>query len=54
MGKQILFNESIQFPIMLQFLDTYALPQKRPGLVPRKTTPYLEIFTETQFRHDVL
>lgn len=54
LGKQILFNESIQFPIMLQFLDTYALPQKRAGLVPRKTTPYLEVFTETQFMHDVL
>ena len=46
MGEMQLFNESLTFPIMKEFLDKYARKTKRPGLESRKTTPYLELFTE--------
>jgi hypothetical protein len=49
MGEMQLFNESLTFPIMKEFLSKYALQTKRPGLQPRKTSPYLELFTEEQF-----
>jgi len=39
---------------MKQFLEPYALRTKREGLEPRKTKPYLEIFTEQQFKNDIL
>lgn len=48
-------NEAhITFAAMREFLAPYARKDKKPGIAPRKTSPYIEMYSLDQFKNDIL